>query len=92
MRSLKSSTNIMLSVISFLTLAVATSLYAQTPLTAEQIDQRLQKFKGSSFVFTSWGGAFQKAQRNAFLDPFAKKYGIKIIEDNFSSDAKIVAM
>lgn len=32
---------------------------------------------------TSWGGAFQDAQRKVFFEPFEKETGIKIIEDNW---------
>lgn len=62
------------------------------PLTAAEIDKRLEKFRGDSFVFVSWGGAYTKAQRNAFLDPFEKKYGVKIITDAPTNDAKLSVM
>lgn len=32
---------------------------------------------------TSWGGAFQDAQRRAFFEPFQEATGIQIIEDNW---------
>ena len=32
-------------------------------LTADQVKQRLEKFRGKSIVLVSWGGSFQEAQR-----------------------------
>ena len=42
---------------------------------------------------TSWGGAFQDAQRKVFFEPFEKATGIKIIEDTWQGKiGKIRAM
>jgi putative spermidine/putrescine transport system substrate-binding protein len=69
----------------------AVAVYA-AGLTAEQLKQRLEKFKGQSFVVVSWGGSFQEAQRKALFEPFMEEFGIKIIEDSPSDQAKIRAM
>jgi putative spermidine/putrescine transport system substrate-binding protein len=61
-------------------------------LSADQVKQRLEKFRGQSLVVVSWGGSFQEAQRHALFEPFAKEFGIKVIEDSPSDQAKIRAM
>ena len=40
------------------------------PATREEIEAELQKYRGRSLVFSSWGGAYQSAQRQAYLIPF----------------------
>lgn len=40
-------------------------------------------FAAGELRITSWGGAFQDAQRKAFFEPFEKATGVKIIEDNW---------
>jgi putative spermidine/putrescine transport system substrate-binding protein len=65
---------------------------ATTPLTAAQIKERLQKFKGHKMVAVSWGGSFQEAQRKALFQPFAEQFGVKVVEDGPTNNAKIKAM
>lgn len=65
---------------------------AATPLTAQEIEERLRQFKGSDLVAVSWGGSFQEAQRNALFKPFAEKFAINVIEDGPTDNAKIKAM
>jgi putative spermidine/putrescine transport system substrate-binding protein len=49
--------------------------------------------KAEDMVFVSWGGAYQSAQHNAFVVPFAKESGINVIEEEYSGEvAKIKAM
>lgn len=43
-------------------------------------------------VFVSWGGAYQEAQTNAYLDAFADETGIEVIQDSPTDYAKIIAM
>ncbi len=43
-------------------------------------------------VVTSWGGAYQEAQRKAFLDAFTKATGIKIVEASPTDYGKLEAM
>jgi putative spermidine/putrescine transport system substrate-binding protein len=62
------------------------------PLTMEQVKAELEKYKGSSFVITSWGGSYQDAQRKAYYEPFEKEFGIKIIEDSPTAISKVMAM
>lgn len=46
-----------------------------------------------TLTITSFGGAMQEAQRKAYMEPFAKKFGVKIIEDEWNGDlAKLRAM
>ena len=40
------------------------------------------RYRGSSFVFTSWGGAYQAAQRQAYVVPFSEQFGIEIVEES----------
>ena len=44
-----------------------------------------------SITFASWGGSFQKAERNAFLDPAEKALGIVIKEDTTNGIADVRA-
>jgi putative spermidine/putrescine transport system substrate-binding protein len=64
----------------------------ENPGTVEEVEAELEKHRGESFIFTSWGGAYQGAQRNAWLNPFRTKFGIEIIEDSPMNYAKIRAM
>ena len=52
------------------------------PATREEIEAELQKYRGQSLVFASWGGAYQAAQRQAYAVPFAEQFGIDIIDDS----------
>ncbi len=69
----------------------AVSAYA-AGLSAEQVAERLKKFKGATLTVVSWGGSFQEAQRKALFRPFAEQFGIKVVEDSPSSAQKIMAM
>ena len=46
----------------------------------------------AQLVVTSYGGAYQEAQRKAYFEPFTKATGIKIIEATGPDPAKIKAM
>jgi len=46
----------------------------------------------NELVVASWGGIFQKAQREAYFDPFEKATGIKVIDVSPPRAAKIKAM
>ncbi|MDZ4737703.1 MAG: ABC transporter substrate-binding protein [Rhodospirillaceae bacterium] len=49
--------------------------------------------QAEDMVFVSWGGAYQSAQHEAFVKPFAKETGINVIEEEYSGEfAKIAAM
>ncbi len=54
----------------------------ENPATKEEIEAELQKYRGQSLVFASWGGAYQSAQRQAYAVPFAEQFGIDIIDDS----------
>lgn len=43
-------------------------------------------------VVTSWGSAYQDAQRKAYFEPFTKETGIKVVEATGPDAAKIKAM
>jgi putative spermidine/putrescine transport system substrate-binding protein len=46
-----------------------------------------------TLTVTSWGGAYTKSQENAYYEPYAKKTGIKILQDEWDgSTAKIKGM
>jgi len=50
-------------------------------------------FASEQLTFVSYGGAYQKAQRQAFIEPFTKQLGVKVNEDEYNGDlAKIRAM
>ena len=44
------------------------------------------------FTFVSWGGALSKAEEDAFIDPFGKLKGIKVVNTSPTETAKIKAM
>ncbi len=46
-----------------------------------------------ALTITSWGGAFQKSQENAYFEPFSRATGTKIITDEWSGEtAKLRGM
>ena len=54
----------------------------ENPATLEELEAEIEKYRGSSLVFTSWGGAYQAAQRQAYVLPFVEKFGIEIVEES----------
>ena len=62
------------------------------PMTLEEIEAALAPLRGREMVVVSWGGAYQRAQTDAFLDPFAEKFGINVIQESPTDLAKIMAM
>ena len=83
---------IVLGLAAIFTLSGVLTAGAGEPLTMEQVKAKLEKYKGSSLVITSWGGSYQDAQRKAYYEPFSKEFGIKIIEDSPTSISKVMAM
>ena len=46
-----------------------------------------------TLTVTSWGGAYTKSQEKAFMEPFAKATGKKVLQDEWDgSPAKIKGM
>ena len=64
----------------------------ENPATLEEVEAELEKLRGGSLVFVSWGGAYQSAQRQAFIVPFVEKFGIEVIEESVPTIAKQRAM
>jgi putative spermidine/putrescine transport system substrate-binding protein len=62
------------------------------PATREEIEAELVKYRGRSIVFSSWGGAYQSAQRQAYGVPFAEQFGIEIIDDSQPTVGRVRAM
>ena len=75
-----------------LVFVISTATVYAKGLSSEQVKQALEKYRGQSLVVVSWGGSFQEAQRKALFEPFVKEFGIKLIEDSPSDQAKIKAM
>jgi putative spermidine/putrescine transport system substrate-binding protein len=48
--------------------------------------------EGVKLTYVSFGGAYQEAQRKAWLQPYSDLTGVEIAEDEGSSNAKIKAM
>lgn len=46
---------------------------------------------GTTLTFSSYGGVYQKAQRQAWLEPYSKLTGVKFVEDEGSDNSKIQA-
>jgi putative spermidine/putrescine transport system substrate-binding protein len=63
----------------------------ENPATLAEIEAELENYRGESFVFISWGGAYQAAQRQAFIVPFEDQFGIDVIEETVPTAAKIRA-
>ncbi|MEE9198529.1 MAG: extracellular solute-binding protein, partial [Dehalococcoidia bacterium] len=62
------------------------------PATLAEIEAELEKFRGDTLVFVSWGGAYQGAQRQAYIEPFEAQFGIDILEESPVEYPKIRAM
>ena len=65
---------------------------AENPATFEEIEAELSNHRGQSLNITSWGGAYQVAQRQAYLLPFQEQFGIGILEDSPVEYTKIRSM
>ncbi len=61
------------------------------PATLAEIEAELERFRGDNLVFVSWGGAYQAAQRQAYLVPFQEKFGIQIIEESPVEYHRVIA-
>ena len=46
----------------------------EEPVTFEELEAEIEKHRGESFVFTSWGGAYQSAQRQAYIEPYEQQF------------------
>ena len=62
------------------------------PATRQELEAEIEKFRGHSLVFSSWGGAYQSAQRQAYGLPFEDQFGIEVIDDGTPLLGKIRAM
>ena len=65
---------------------------ADNPATLAEIEAELEKRRGETINLASWGGAWQAAERQAYMDPVRAKFGINIVEDNPISLSKIRTM
>jgi len=54
---------------------------ADNPATFEEIEAELRNYQGQNLRIVSWGGAYQRAQRQAYFLPFQERFGIQILED-----------
>ena len=61
----------------------------ENPATREELEAELQKYRGRSLVFSSWGGAYQAAQRWAYAAPFTEQFGIQIIDTSLPTIEKV---
>ncbi len=64
----------------------------ENPATREEIEEELKKYQGQSLVFSSWGGAYQSAQRQAYGIPFEERFGIEVIDDSQPTVGRVRAM
>jgi putative spermidine/putrescine transport system substrate-binding protein len=51
------------------------------PATRGEIEAALDKHRGGSLVFATWGGAYEAAQNLAYIAPFQEQFGIEIVTD-----------
>lgn len=54
--------------------------------------QGANDLKSTTIVFTSWGGAYQDAEKVAYCEPFEKATGAKVVQDGPVNPAKFRAM
>jgi putative spermidine/putrescine transport system substrate-binding protein len=54
--------------------------------------QGANDLKGTTVVFTSWGGAYQDAEKVSYCAPFEKATGAKVVQDGPMNVAKFRAM
>ena len=64
----------------------------ENPATLQELEAEIERYRGASFHFTSWGGAYQVAQRQAYLIPFQERFGIRVIEKSPMDYDRIAAM
>ena len=64
----------------------------EEPVTFEELEAEIEKHRGESFVFTSWGGAYQAAQRQAYIVPYEQQFGIDVVEESPTEYPVIRAM
>ena len=64
----------------------------ENPATLQELEWEIERYRGSSFEFTSWGGVYQAAQRQAYIIPFQEKFGIDVVESSPMSYSRISAM
>jgi putative spermidine/putrescine transport system substrate-binding protein len=72
--------------------ALSAGGFLRSAAAATPLKETLSKLSGRTMTATSWGGAFQDAQRKAWFTPFAKDAGVTVNEDTDPSDARIAAM
>ena len=63
---------------------------AALPFTARA--QGGMDLKGTTIVFTSWGGAYQDAEKVSYCEPFERATGAKVVQDGPMNVAKFRAM
>ncbi|MGE3147914.1 MAG: polyamine ABC transporter substrate-binding protein [Pseudorhodoplanes sp.] len=61
-------------------------------LLASPAQAQAKKFAGRDVVFTSWGGAYQNAQKLCVCDPFAAKTGANVLQDGPIDEGKLRVM
>jgi putative spermidine/putrescine transport system substrate-binding protein len=72
------------------TVLAGAAAMAATPFAAKA--QGANDLKGTTVVFTSWGGAYQDAEKAAYCEPFAKATGAMVVQDGPINPAKFRAM
>jgi putative spermidine/putrescine transport system substrate-binding protein len=72
------------------TVLAGAAAMAATPFAAKA--QGANDLKGTTVVFTSWGGAYQDAEKVSYCEPFAKATGATVVQDGPMNVAKFRAM
>ena len=72
------------------TILTGAAAMAATPFAAKA--QGANDLKGTTVVFTSWGGAYQDAEKVSYCEPFAKATGATVVQDGPMNVAKFRAM
>ena len=54
------------------------------PATFEEIEAELQKYRGGSLVFASWGEAYETAQNQAYISFFEEQFGVEIVTETMN--------
>jgi putative spermidine/putrescine transport system substrate-binding protein len=72
------------------TVLTGAAALAATPFAARA--QGGPDLKGTTVVFTSWGGAYQDAEKVSYCEPFAKATGATVVQDGPMNVAKFRTM
>jgi putative spermidine/putrescine transport system substrate-binding protein len=57
----------------------------ENPATLEEIEAELEKHRGESIAYGTWGGAASAAERRAWFQPLMDRFGVQVRDDGSSN-------